>query len=108
MEPATTDTTERQAALEWASGFRARRERLREDLSCGSTTLAQLLARADTSDDGAVRILFVLESLPGAGKVSTRRRLAGMGLAPTTPLRDLDAEERSGVLAEFDTRGAEE
>ena len=89
------------AAHSWAAGFRARREELRRELAAGVLTLADVLDRADDTDDGAVKLLFVLESLPGAGKVATRRRLAQLDLPETAPIRSLTAEQRRTVLEEF-------
>ena len=89
------------AAHSWAAGFRARREELRRELAAGTLTLADVLDRADDTDDGAVKLLFVLESLPGAGKVATRRRLAQLDLPETAPVRSLSAEQRRTVLEEF-------
>ncbi len=92
---------QRRDALAWAAAFRDRRQELRAQLSAGATTLGEVLDRADRTDDGALKLLFVLESLPGAGKVSTRRRLAELGLDETTPLRRLTPEQRRTVLCAF-------
>ena len=93
--------SQRAAAHAWAAGFRGRRSELRGALSDGTTSLSEVLDRADHTDDGGLKLLFVLESLPGAGKVSTRRRLAELGLDETTPLRRLTAEQRRVVLGAF-------
>jgi len=102
----STDAQDRREALDWAAGFRARRSQLRADLRDGTTTLEQILCHIDGADDlGAVRLLFVLESLPDASKVHTRRRLAALGVGGSTPLRDLDASQRRDVLGEFGVVG---
>lgn len=100
-----SDDRLRRDALAWAAAFRDRRSELRSQLADGSTTLGEVLERAERSDDGALKLLFVLESLPGAGKVSTRRRLAELGLDETTPLRRLTPEERRSVLGAFPLDG---
>jgi hypothetical protein len=89
------------AAHRWAAGFRSRREELRRQLGDGTRSLADVLAAADDTDDGVVKLLFVLESLPGAGKVATRRRLAELGLPETAAVRSLDASQRALVLRSF-------
>jgi hypothetical protein len=94
-------TVSREAALAWASTARERRAALRADLSSGRRTLAEVLAARDDAHDGRVRLLFVLESLPGAGKVATRRRLGQLGLDELTPLQDLDDATCALVLEEF-------
>lgn len=101
--PARSD---RPAALAWAEAVRVHRRTLRDSLRDGSDGLEQLIGRVERgdADDGSVRLLFVLESLPGAGKVDTRRRLHRLGLEETTPLRDLDPAERRSILQEFSAR----
>lgn len=96
----TTDH-DRDAALEWASTFRRRRSELRRDMACGMRSLGDVLDSADRGDDGLVRLLFVLESLPGAGKVATRRHLARLGLAGNRAIRELTASQRALLLREF-------
>lgn len=98
-EPSGSD--ERSAVLAWAAAFRNRRMELRRALSSGQRSLVEVLAGADDTDDGAVRVLFVLESLPGAGKVATRRHLARLGLDGDLALADLTAVQREVLLAEF-------
>lgn len=96
---------DRSAAFGWAAAFRTRRAELRRELSSGERTLAEVLDGSDATADGAVKLLFVLESLPAAGKVTTRRHLASLGIMETVRLRDLGAEERDLVLREFPVAG---
>ena len=58
---------DRSAAFGWAAAFRTRRAELRRELSSGERTLAEVLDGSDATADGAVKLLFVLESLPAAG-----------------------------------------
>ncbi|MBS1839047.1 MAG: integration host factor [Actinobacteria bacterium] len=94
-------TDERAAAMEWASRVRGRRNDLRHALSSGVVSLAEVLDGAVDGDDALVRLLFVLESLPAAGKVATRRHLAALGLAGDMPIGELTAAQRDLVLAQF-------
>lgn len=100
MTPAVT-ASERDAALAWAQEFRVRREALRLDLREGRLTLDDVMADRHEGVDGAMKVLFVLESLPGARKVGTRRRLAELGVAETAPLRSLDDRTCAVLLREF-------
>jgi hypothetical protein len=93
--------SDRASALAWAAAFRERRAQLRAALNDGSSSLDELFARAAHSDDGAVKLLFVLESLPGAAKVATRRHLALLGIDDATPLDALTAQERDAILRDF-------
>lgn len=94
---------ERDQALEWAAAARGARARLREALSSAATTLPEVLsdARVDPMV-GSVRLLFVLESLPGARKTDTRRVLAELGLDGDRPIGGFDDDERALLLASFD------
>jgi len=93
--------SDRSAALAWAAAFRQRRAQIRASLGDGSSSLEALLDGAAHSDDAAVKLLFVLESLPGAGKVATRRHLAQLGIDDATPIGDLTAEQRAALLRDF-------
>lgn len=104
--PPNTLDDERAAAFRWAASVRARRAELRRELSSGERTLGDVLRGADPSADGAVKVLFVLESLPGARKVTTRRRLADLGIAGAAQLRDLSAAERDLLQREFPVTGS--
>ncbi len=95
---AVTTSTARQQALDWADEVRRRRLAVRDDLQDGSVDLAGVLdARRDDPALGTVRVLWVLESVPGARKVSTRRALDSMGVEHATPLASID-DELAGVL----------
>lgn len=91
----------RDDALAWAAAFRERRSQLRSSLNDGSLTLDQLLSDAAHSDDGAVKLLYVLESLPSAGKVATRRHLAVLGVDEGVTLDALTTSERAAILRDF-------
>jgi hypothetical protein len=100
VEGPTTGTN--RAAFEWAARARAARHGVREDLAGGRTELADVLAAADADPFvGQVRLLWTLESLPGARKTDTRRRLEELGLDGTTPIGALDATQRRALLQVF-------
>lgn len=93
---------ERAAALAWADAARSRRGTLAAQLRSGEWDLARVLGAADDEPlVGQVRLLYVLESLPGARKTDTRRTLAALGIDPGRPIAALDAVERDLVLATF-------
>lgn len=98
-----TAGTDREAALEWAAECRARRAELERSLSEGGTTLGDALGPEVAADHqlGLVKLLVVLEALPGARKVLTRQRLAELEIDGARPVRDLTADERATVLANF-------
>jgi len=89
----TSEQDERahRAALDWAGTARRRREQVRVDLRNGDVDLAAVLAaRTEDPDLGVVRLLWVLESVPGARKISTRRALDAMGIDQAMPLAAID------------------
>lgn len=96
----TEDVDIRDAALRWAERARRRRQELVDGLSEGRLSLEDVLADAD--DDplvGHVAVLCLLEAVPGARKVDTRRRLARTGIDAATPIGELSAAERGAVAA---------
>ena len=92
---------DRDRALAWAAMVRAGRVALRDDMQAGRRSLDDVLAERATGPDGRVKVLFVLESLPGAGKVRTRRRLAQLGVTETTPLGALTDDVCADLIAAF-------
>jgi hypothetical protein len=100
------DTGPRGRALAWAAHLRGVRSSLREDLGAGTTDLGAVLGRRGDPAVGAVHLLWVLESLPGARQVPTRRALAAMGIGERTPLAGLSDAEVAAVLERFGPRGA--
>ncbi len=71
----------------------------------GSVHLAQLLDRADGDDIIAkMKVLAVLESLPGVGKVKARRTMEEIGISDTRRVRGLGAQQRQALLEAFPAR----
>ncbi len=91
---------ERRAALDWAASVRRARTDLRDALGSGRVHLPDVLEQPGELVAG-VTVQYALESLPGARKVDTRRRLADLGLDPATALEDLTPEVRSVLTATF-------
>lgn len=101
LPPALSDE-QRQAALVKAAEARRTRAELKERLKMGSITLAELLDLADKDDVVAgIKVLAVLESLPGVGKVTARRTMEEVGIADTRRLRGLGEQQRKALLAAF-------
>lgn len=68
----------------------------------GSTTLAELLDRSgDDEIVGKMKVLAVLESLPGVGKVKARRTMEEIGISDTRRVRGLGAQQRDALLRAF-------
>lgn len=70
----------------------------------GSITLAELLEQADGNDHiGKMKVLAVLESLPGVGKVKARRTMEQFGISETRRVRGLGPQQVKHLLEEFST-----
>src|SRR2546427_10021766 len=68
---------QRQLALEKAAVARRSRAEVKDKLKIGSLTLSELFDAADTKDESGemlakLKVVSVLESLPGVGKVRAR------------------------------------
>jgi hypothetical protein len=86
---------QRQAALEKAGAARRLRAELKEKLKMGSTTLQELFAMADRDEMvGKMKVLSVLESMPGLGKVKARRLLEECEISETRRIQGLGVNQR--------------
>lgn len=92
----------RQAALAKAAEARRVRADVKVRLKDGDLSFAELLAAADGDDVLAgTKILAILESLPGVGKVKARRTMERIGIAESRRIRGLGAQQRRGLLEAF-------
>ena len=100
--PPTLSPEQRQAALDKAAAARRERAELKEKLKMGSINLKELLQLADTQEVVAkMKVLSVLESLPGVGKVKARRTMEEVGISETRRVRGLGDQQRSKLLDAF-------
>jgi len=101
LPPALTPE-QRQAALEKAAAARRERAELKEKLKMGSVNLRELLNLADNHEVVAkMKMLAVLESLPGVGKVKARRIMDEIGISETRRVRGLGEQQRQKLLDAF-------
>jgi hypothetical protein len=99
--PALTPEQREQALVKAAQARRARAE-LKEKLKMGSVTLRELLDRAADDDHvGKMKVLAVIEALPGVGKVKARRTMDEIGIADTRRVRGLGEQQRKALLEAF-------
>jgi hypothetical protein len=86
----------RAAALEKAAAARRQRAELKEKLKMGSLSLKELLEQAERDDVVAkMKVLTVLESLPGLGKVKARRLMDEIGISESRRVQGLGAKQRT-------------
>ncbi len=102
LPPALTPE-QRQAALEKAAAARRQRAEVKEKLKMGSITLEELFDQADTDDILAkLKVVSVLESLKGVGKVRARRIMEELEISESRRLRGLGTNQRKALLARFE------
>ena len=103
-----TSAIERSEALAWAADVRRARHETRVRLHRGETSLDEVLRSTDADPIlGLAKLLWVLESLPGASKVATRRELAALGIDGGVAISSLGEGTRAIVANRFPLVGVE-
>jgi hypothetical protein len=101
LPPALTPE-QRQAALEKAAVARRQRAEVKEKLKANSLTLAELFEQSDRDEILAkLKVVSVLESLPGVGKVRARRLMQELDISESRRLRGLGRNQREALLKRF-------
>jgi hypothetical protein len=99
--PPVLSPEQRQAALDKAAVARRARAELKEKLKMGSVNLKELLHQSGDDIIGKMKVLAVLESLPGVGKVKARRTMEEIGISETRRVRGLGDQQRAKLLEAF-------
>ena len=97
--PPSLSPEARQAALEKAAAARRQRAELKEKLKMGSLTLHELLDQATRDEVVAkMKVVTVLESLPGLGKVKARRLMEEIGISDSRRVQGLGDKQRRALF----------
>jgi DNA uptake protein ComE-like DNA-binding protein len=88
---------QRAAALAKAAEARAARADIKARLKMGSMTLQQALD-SDDENVGKLKVVAMLESLPGIGKKKARDVMADVGIADNRRVQGLGAQQRASLL----------
>ena len=97
--PPSLSPEARQAALEKAAAARRQRAELKEKLKMGSLTFRELLDQAERDEVVAkMKVVAVLESLPGLGKVKARRLMEDVGISETRRVQGLGDKQRRSLF----------
>jgi len=91
---------QRAAALVKAAESRAARAEIKARLKMGSMSLHDAL-ESDDNNVGKLKVVSMLESLPGVGKVKARRLMDEIGIADNRRVQGLGAQQRKSLLAEL-------
>lgn len=101
-QPPSLTPEQREQALAKAAEARRVRAELKEKLKMGALTLPALLEQAEADDHiGKMKVLAVIEALPGVGKVKARRTMEEIGIADTRRVRGLGEQQRIKLLEAF-------
>ncbi len=76
---------------------RAARAELKTKLKLGSVSLAEALASTD-STVGKLKVVSLLESLPGVGKVKARKVMEEIGIADNRRVQGLGTQQKASLL----------
>jgi len=102
LTPSSEASAARETALAWALSVRSTRYQIREQLRSEELTLSELLQLAqDDARVGQIKLLWALESFPGARKVDTRRQLGKLQISEMTLIGELNPTSTNAVLASF-------
>ena len=91
---------QRAAALEKAAEARTARAEIKARLKMGSMSLSDVF-ESDDPNVGKLKVVSMLEALPGVGKVKARRLMEEIGIADNRRVQGLGAQQRAALLDEL-------
>ncbi|HAN34259.1 MAG: integration host factor [Actinobacteria bacterium] len=91
---------QRANALAKAAEARSARAELKNQLKIGSVSLAEALASTD-STVGKLKVVSLLESLPGVGKVKARKIIEDIGIADNRRVQGLGTQQKQALLEQL-------
>jgi hypothetical protein len=101
MLPEMTDE-QRAAALERAGLARRTRAEIKALLKTGSLTFTDVMERAEADDLVAgTRVKAIVVSMPGMGKITTKRLMEEIGISETRKLRGLTPRQTKELNDRF-------
>lgn len=97
LQPLTPQ--QRADALRKAAAARATRAAAKERLKSGQTTIAQVLSSGASDDAIArMRVVEMLEALPGIGRVRAAAIMGQLGIAQSRRVRGLGIHQRRALV----------
>jgi ribosomal protein L9 len=104
LPPLTPD--QRKAALEKAAAARRERAEIKNRLKHSGASLSDVLAEGRTNGTvGKMKVLDLLQAMPGLGKVRARQMMERIGIAETRRVRGLGVNQVAALQREFADRG---
>lgn len=93
---------ERAAALQKAAAARATRAELKNKLKYSQIKLSDVLAKAKEDEAvGKLKVVSLLEALPGVGKATARSIMAEIGISESRRVRGLGPHQHAKLVERF-------
>ena len=93
---------QRAAALEKAAAARRARADLKVRLKSSGASLDDVLADGDRDEViGKMKVVAVLEAMPGVGKVRAQKIMERLEISPSRRVRGLGVKQREALVREF-------
>ncbi len=89
---------DRAKALEKAQKVRKERAAMREEMKSGKMTVGDVLARRSEDVVGGMRVKYVLESMPGIGKVRAKEIMDQIGIDENRKVKGLGSRQETALL----------
>lgn len=94
---------QRQAALEKAAASRRERAEVKNRLKNSGASITEVLREGQTNEVIAkMKVLDLLQSMPGLGKVRARQLMERLNIAESRRVRGLGPKQVAALEAEFD------
>jgi len=101
----TLTTEQRAAALEKAAEARRVRAEIKNRLKYSQGSIREIIELGQTDDVvGKLKVIAMLESLPGVGKVKAKAIMEDIGIAETRRVRGLGHNQAQALIDRFDVR----
>ena len=93
---------QRQAALQKAAASRRERAEVKNRLKNSGALISDVIAEGQTNEViGKMRVVDLLQSLPGLGKVRARQVMERLGIAESRRVRGLGTKQIAALQREF-------
>ncbi|MEE0776114.1 MAG: integration host factor, actinobacterial type [Bacillota bacterium] len=89
---------DRAKALQKAQQVRKERASLREKMKTGAMTMKDVIDKKEDDIVGGMRVKYVLESLPGIGKVRAKELMDRIGIDENRKVKGLGSRQEAALL----------
>jgi hypothetical protein len=98
---------QRQAALDKAAASRRERAEVKNRLKHSGASITEVLRDGERNEViGKMRVVDLLQSMPGLGKVRARQVMERLGIAESRRVRGLGSKQVAALEREFASRDA--